>query len=67
MKFKKFNQKERGYIGDHVMFVHHDGVVRFGYLHEDYHGNGHSTFFFKTDDDLFLANACLWCPVEVEG
>ena len=32
-----------------LIFIDDGDVVRFGYLYEDYHGNGTSTYYFRSN------------------
>ena len=66
--FKKFNleffeslsYEERSSFKDNVIFINESKVMMLGWVLEDYHGNGSSTYYFCSDGVRYLAEGCLY-------
>ena len=70
LKFKEFNIEDfkTGMFGNlsesYLVFIN-EGVLRFGYLYEEYHGNGTSTYYFRSNGVNYEARDMLYSIVEV--
>lgn len=59
--FIQFNTDDPEHIklavkGQDVIFEDHVGVFRIGWISEDYHGNGTSSYSFRCQDKAYQAN-----------
>ena len=70
LKFKEFNIEDfkTGMFGNlsesYLVFIN-EGVLRFGYLYEEYHGNGTSTYYLRSNGVNYEASDVLYSIVEV--
>ena len=70
LKFKEFNVEDFktdvfGNLSEKYLIFIHEGVLRFGYLYEHYHGNGTSTYYFRSNGVIAKARGVLYSIVEV--
>lgn len=72
INFKKFSYKEyestfgNSWSGNDVMFMCTDNVVRIGHLYDEYHGNGYTTYYFKSGNTKYLAEECRYADITIK-
>jgi hypothetical protein len=72
INFKVFNYKEyertfgNSWSGNDVMFMCPDNVVRIGHLYDEYHGNGHTTYYFKSCNTQYRADQCRYADITIK-
>lgn len=65
VRFEIFNANNPVIVDGDVIFCADDGIIRIGYLYEEYHGNGYRTYYFKSKGVLYIADGSLFCEVEI--
>lgn len=72
LNFKKFDIEDfKTDMYGHVthtdlIFIDDEGILRFGYLYEDYHGNGRSSYYIRSNRVYYTTHNKLYSLVEAE-
>ena len=68
LEFIKFDKENKEHVqwainSQDIIFEDNDGIMRFGHLWDDYHGNGTSTYRLSSGDYGCNAEYQYFCPI----